>query len=470
MGAPVAARRRHDGRAGHDRHRLVRLFAAVMIALVALVPAPPPIRAAPTVDVPDRAFVRFLNAAPDAPSLDVWVDGVLIVPGTALATVTAYLPIEVGERVVRLVPAGGDADAQALVVATIDVAAESFQLLVIQDYLNALGLVAYRQDTSAIDRSGYARLRLLPLAPDGDETTLTQSDGSDLFSEALSMADTAYEVVQAGSQTYELRTVRDDVASVLPVPLNLLPDVAYDLVVIGQVRDGTIQVLPLRTATEQPCAETLGIGGGSQGCLRVVNASPGLPAVDVYVDAGDGSMILMAAGLTFATVAPSLAVDEGQHQIVLVPAGGAVEEPLGTSTVVLDEGQGSLVVASGDPDRLRLTTYDDDRLPLGGDQARVTVIHQVDGIGMLDVSLDGRPAVEAILEQEQSQARLIATGDHTIVVTANPGGERLAVAPELGVQPGHAYTVIVAGDQASGVYALVVATVAVPSDITVPDA
>lgn len=469
MGAPVAARRQHDGRAGHVGHRLARLFAAVMIALLAFVP-PPPIRAAPTVDVPDRAFVRFLNAAPDAPPLDVWVDDVLVVPGTALATVTAYLPVEVGERVVRLVPAGGDADAQALVVATVDVATESFQLLVIQDYLNALGLVAYQQDTSAIDRSGYARLRLLPLAPDGDETTLTQSDGSDLFSESLSMADTAYAVVQAGSQTYELRTVRNDVESVLPVPLNLLPDVAYDLVVIGQVRDGTIQVLPLRTATERPCAETLGIGGGSQGCLRVVNASPDLPAVDVYVDAEDGSMTLLAAGLSFATVAPPLAVDEGQHQIVLVAAGGAVEEPLGTSTVVLDEGQGSLVVASGDPDRLRFTTYDDDRLPLGGDQARVTVIHQVDGIGMLDVSLDGQPAVEAILEQEQSEARLIATGDHTVGVTANPSGESLPVAPGLSVRAGHAYTVIIAGDQGSGVYALVVAAIAVPSDITVPDA
>lgn len=470
MRHPAVTRRRRPSRAGRLPHHAGRWLATLLIALIGMVPAPPSTVAAPTVDVPDRAFVRFLNAAPDAPALDVYVDGVLIVPGTVLATVTDYLPVDVGERAIRLVPTGGDAEAQAVVVATVDIAPGSFQLLVIQDYLNALGLASYAQDTSAIDRSGYARLRLLPLAPDGDETSLTRPDGNGLFAGALSMASTAYEVVQAGSQTYQLHTVRDDAESVLSVPLNLLPDVAYDLVVIGQVRDGTIRVLPLRTATEQPCAETLGIGGGSQGCLRVVNASPGLPALDVYVDAGDGSMTLLASGLTFAAVVPPLAVDEGQHEIVLVPAGGALEDRLGSSTVALDDGEGSLVVVSGDPDRLRFTTYPDDRLPLGGDQARLTVVHQVDDIGMLDVSLDGRPLIEAILEQERSESRLVASGDHTIAVTADPGGQSLPVSPRLTVRAGHAYTVIVAGDEGSGVFAVAVADVVVPSDVTIPAA
>lgn len=52
--------------------------------------------------------VRFLHAIPDAPLMDIWVDGDKVLSGVPYKAESKYLVVNSGNRFLRVVPAGGD--------------------------------------------------------------------------------------------------------------------------------------------------------------------------------------------------------------------------------------------------------------------------------------------------------------------------------------------------------------------------
>lgn len=52
--------------------------------------------------------VRFVHAVPDAPGVDIWVDGEKMVSNVGFKGVSPYLVVKSGNRFIRLVPAGAD--------------------------------------------------------------------------------------------------------------------------------------------------------------------------------------------------------------------------------------------------------------------------------------------------------------------------------------------------------------------------
>ncbi len=437
---------------------------SVLLVIIVLTAAlPRPVRAQ-TVLIPERTLARVIHASPDTPPVDIYVDDQILVAATSFGTVSGYLPIETGEHELAVVPAGGDLLRQSLVTVELEFVAETFQLLAIQNYLNGITLTAYGQDTSRIDGQGIARIRLVHLVPDANGLTLAQPDGATIFDSVVPLTDSGYADIQAGSQTLTIRPERQTVPPI-DQPLALLPNVDYDLVVIGQIRDDSLRVLPLVMATAQPCGQFLGIGGTASGCLRFVNASPDIPAVDVY--AGDEPAPI-ATALAFGVVSPVISIPAGDVAVRIVPTGGARDDELASTSLFVDEGDGFLLVSSGPADRAVMEGYDDSGLPLAGEQSRVSVIHQTNHNGMMDVAANGQPLVRAILESEESDARIVPAGTYVFEATANPDGNRIVAGPAVVLVPGQDYRVIVAGDTDESVVMVIVAGIPVPTDIDIP--
>ena len=441
-----------------------RTLLPVMLVAILLAALPPVTVHAQTVLVPEQTVARVIHASPDTPPVDVYVDDELFVAGMSFGTVSGYLPIETGKHELEVVPAGGDLLQQVLVTVEIDFDVETFQLLAIQNYLNGVTLSAYGQDMSPIDGQGIARIRLIHLVPDANGLTLARPDGETIFDSVVPLTASKYEDIQAGSQTLTIRPERQTIAP-LDQPLALLPNVDYDLVVIGQIRNDSLRVLPLVVATAQPCGQFLGIGGPASGCLRFVNASPDIPAVDVYV--GDGQTPVVT-GLAFGIVSPVLSVPSGDVEVRIVPTGGARDDDLTSNSLFVEDGDGFLLVSSGPADRAVIEDYDDSGLPLAGDQTRVSVIHQTNHNGMMDVAANGEPLVRALLESEESEARLVPAGTYVFEANANPDGNRIIQSPAVVLVAGQEYRIIVAGDTDEGIVTVVVAGLAVPTDIGIP--
>lgn len=55
--------------------------------------------------------VRFVHAVPDAPAVDIWVDGQVVAPNVGYKGFSPYLTVNAGERWLRVVPAGADSSA-----------------------------------------------------------------------------------------------------------------------------------------------------------------------------------------------------------------------------------------------------------------------------------------------------------------------------------------------------------------------
>lgn len=450
-----------------DRRRSKPHLRTVLALLIALVSGGlvPQLALAQTVLIPEQAMARVIHASPDTPPLDVYIDDRLLSGAMSFGTVSGYLPIETGNHQLQVVPAGGDPLRQALFTVDVTVAVDTFQLLAIQNYLNGITLSAYEQDVSRIDGQGVARIRLIHLVPDANGLTMALPNGETLFDSVVPLTASRYKDIQAGSQSITIRPERQETVAEIIEPLALLPNADYDIVVIGQLRDDSVRVLPLAVATAQPCGQFLGIGGTESGCLRVVNASPDIPAIDVY--AGDATQPVVT-GLTFGVVSPVISVPSGDVEVRIVPAGGAMDSELATTSLYLENGDGLLLIASGPADRAVLEDYDDAGQPLGGDQVRVSVVHQANHTGMLDVTANGEPLVRAILESEESDARLVPAGTYVFAATTNPDGERVTQSQAIVLVAGTSYRIIVAGDSAEGLVAMIPAGLPVPVDTWIP--
>ena len=76
--------------------RLAAIFAAASLILVAAVP----------VAAADDAMVRVIHASPDAPNVDVWVDGTIVLSDVPFTAVSDYLAVPAGEHNVQVTATG----------------------------------------------------------------------------------------------------------------------------------------------------------------------------------------------------------------------------------------------------------------------------------------------------------------------------------------------------------------------------
>ncbi len=159
---------------------------------------------------PSMAMVRVAHASPDAPNVDVWVDGSKALADVPFMAVSDYLDVPTGTRTVTITAAGdpdtvafeGDLtlDAMAYTVAAIGELTDDdteFRPWVLGD------------DASPGDE--VAAVRLAHAAPDAPGVTVTVMDGKKtLFSDVAFGEASDYVEVPAGSYTLEVWPAEGD--------------------------------------------------------------------------------------------------------------------------------------------------------------------------------------------------------------------------------------------------------------------
>ena len=181
---------------------------------------------------------------------------------------------------------------------------------------------------------------------------------------------------------------------------------------------------------DDPTSSTADMGAGAM--LRVVHASPGAPAVDVYAE---GVAAPLVAGVAYLETTPYLDIEPGTYNIQLRAAGAAPTSPPAyeTGDVAIPADATITAVAMGllgssdDADRLRVVPFVEDFTMPGGGQAAVRVIHaSPDAPAVaLDIGNDGTPEVTDF-------ARFAETGQAGVAL---PAGTNLNVGIRAGSPP-----------------------------------
>lgn len=430
--------------------RMSRLFIMTLLCLAAVATVFTPRGAAAQDTTKADATLRIVHASPGAPAVDVLLDGQPFATNLAFATATDYAPMPEGKYKLQVVPTGQGADS-AVVEQDVQLDSGQAYIFSVQKPLNDIEGKLYQVDLDAVD-SGKARVRVVHVSPNAGDVTVAVTGGDDLFKGVGEFSTTDYKDVDAGA--YSLDVKKDDQVVYTASNLDIKAGRVYDIFAIGEVANQTFQLLPLVTNVNRPCNEVLGIDGdANSACVRVVHASPGSPAVDVYVN---GSPAVQ--NLAFGSSTDFVAIPTGDKVKIQVTAtGAAVDNAVINDDIDFDAGQAYEIVATGALDDIKATKVEVDLTPLPEGQARIRVIHASPDAGKVSVVVAQGPTLfDGVSFRDATNYQVVDAGDYKLQVKT--GDDTIALAADATLEAGQVYDAVAVGRADDNTLALLLLT------------
>lgn len=225
----------------------------------------------------DQAFVRVIHASPDAPNVDVWVDGETVLSDVPFTAVSDYLTLPAGTYNIQVTATG---DTNPVIEADVPLEAGTSYTIAATGLLADIAPVVLTDDRSPAD--GQAKLRVFHASPSAPaEVDVAVTDGPILV-EALAFPEaTGYLTVDAGTYPLEIRAAGEEAAA-LSLEATLEAGQNYTAIAMDNPDgDEPVQVIIAteamaempNTATELPTTSVALIGLALVG-LAVVTAAP----------------------------------------------------------------------------------------------------------------------------------------------------------------------------------------------------
>ncbi|MDL5376222.1 DUF4397 domain-containing protein [Exiguobacterium mexicanum] len=173
--------------------KLMSLLGTLALAFALIVPV--------SADGHENAMVRVLHASPDAPAVDVYVNGEVAVEGAEFKALTDYLTLPAGDYNVEIKPAG---DTETVVVAAdLSIEAGKFYTAAAIGQLENIEIAAMEDDANFED--GKSKVRVAHFAPDAPAVDVAPKGGDPLFSNLEFKAVSDYGTLDAGTYDLEVR-------------------------------------------------------------------------------------------------------------------------------------------------------------------------------------------------------------------------------------------------------------------------
>jgi hypothetical protein len=232
---------------------------AVFVMLAALVPL------AGVSAQGEQARIRIVHASPDAPNVDIWVNGAVAVSNLAFNDATDYIALAAGDYDIAVTPTGGTA-ADAVIEATLPLAAG-------MDYtVAAVGQVAdieplVLEDNNAAPAAGKAHIRVVHASPDAPAVDVAVAGGPVLIQNLAFPTASNYLPVDAGSYDLDVRPTGTETVAIDINGFMAEAGTIYTVFATGLLADGSLGVLPLvdatnpATTTSAPSMPATGAGG-----------------------------------------------------------------------------------------------------------------------------------------------------------------------------------------------------------------
>jgi hypothetical protein len=196
------------------------LFAGLFaLGLVAPAGAATPLNAILSIDDPEGnmggARVRVVHASPDAPAVDVWVEGSVVFENIEFEEVSEFVEVPAGTYNVQVVPSG--ATEPVVIEADLDLAAATDYTVVATDFLANITPIILTAD-GGTPAAGNAWVRFFHGSPDAPAVDIAVADGGPVLIPNVAFQEfSAYGEVAAGTYDLEARLAgTSDVALSLP--------------------------------------------------------------------------------------------------------------------------------------------------------------------------------------------------------------------------------------------------------------
>lgn len=298
-------------------------------------------------DPSQQAYVRVIHAAPQVPTIDIYIERLAIGANMDFGTSTEPTAIVAGDYFLRVLSRGVRPDSgEAILETAFSLQPAEQVMLVFTGSLNALTLSRYAESDTPLNQ-GQSRLTFIN-AVSGDpdftveaNTTLSLPAGELSAPMLFISGDTSLIFQSAATQPFEY-------------PISLQERTGYTLILAGETNNPTI--IQMQAAVP---------GFAS---IRAINASESIGAIDVYLDND-----LLAAQLPYTNAGERQEHPAGSYALTFYNAGADREqaEPLQTTSIVANNDDALSLLITGQSPDIRVIPYREDLSPTPPDAARV---------------------------------------------------------------------------------------------------
>lgn len=189
------------------------------------------------------ALLRVAHLSPDAPPVDIYLDGNLVtgLAGVEFGAVSGYLEVDAAAHRVQVFAAGSTMN--PVIDATVTLAEDSATTVAATGLLAAGDLQPLVLVDDRSGNAGGAHVRFVHTSPDAPAVDVRVASGPTLFSNVAFRANAGYGAVAPG--TYDLEVVVSGAGVVaLPLPgVALSGGTNYTVFAVGLAGDGSLDAL-----------------------------------------------------------------------------------------------------------------------------------------------------------------------------------------------------------------------------------
>jgi hypothetical protein len=211
------------------RRLLVTMVTLLLAAMAAFAPAT-------TQAQGGQGFVSIMHASPDAPAVDVYVNGSRVLNDVPFFAASPYLPLDAGSYDVAVTAAGDDI-ADAVIQGTLTLNGGEYVTVAAVNTLDNIEAVAF-VDNLSTPPAGQARVSVIHASPDAPAVDIKLAGTSDAVASGLAFKQSVELEVPAGTYTFDISPAgSSDVVFTTPA-LRFENGWVYTLVATGEIGEG----------------------------------------------------------------------------------------------------------------------------------------------------------------------------------------------------------------------------------------
>ena len=236
------------------------LFAGLALAAVAALA----LAGSAGAQTPATGRVRVMHASPDAPAVDIFVDGTKAVRGLAIPDNTGYVALPAGSHDVKVFVSPFTTQTAPVLSATLTVAAgKDYTVLAVGRVADGSLSLLPLNDNNALPADGKAHIRLIHASPAAPAVNVALAGTkTNVFANVAFKGVGDYTPVAAGTYDLDVNVASSGQTVKTVSGLKLENKGVYTAVAVGLAGNGTLKVVPLVDVapSSAPAAPATGSG------------------------------------------------------------------------------------------------------------------------------------------------------------------------------------------------------------------